>query len=155
MNKHFEGSCELLSKQCNVMSWKDIKQIWSGVGFSKGEGCNPTRCETGPGWSPGDPQSKKRKNENSPRCLITKKRSENIVTASELPTILNVNPCSVYNKQDNLRDFILERNMQIVGISESWERVEDPLEDVLKMDGYQVISNPFARKQVGKTSPGY
>ena len=36
-----------------------------------------------------------------------------------------------------------------MGISESWERPEDPLENVLKMDGYQVISNPFARKQVG------
>ena len=36
-----------------------------------------------------------------------------------------------------------------MGISESWERTENPLENVLNIDGYQVISNPFARKQVG------
>ena len=36
-----------------------------------------------------------------------------------------------------------------MGISESWERPENPLNNVLNMDGYQAISNPFARKQVG------
>ena len=69
--------------------------------------------------------------------------------ASELPTILNVNPRSVYNKIDNLKQFIQERNVQIVGISESWERVENPLNKVLSIDGYEVISNPFTRKEVG------
>ena len=53
---------------------------------------------------------KKRKLEQAPRCLITIKRVKNIDTANELPIILNVNPRSVYNKLNNLKEFILERN---------------------------------------------
>ena len=45
--------------------------------------------------------------------------------------------------------FIKEREIDIVCISESWARPDDPLENLLQMNNYEVISNPHARKEVG------
>ena len=66
-----------------------------------------------------------------------------------MPTILNLNPRSIYNKAKSLKQFIKERDIDIICISESWARVEEPLEDLLQIDNYEVISNAHARKGVG------
>ena len=60
-----------------------------------------------------------------------------------------MNPRSIYNKVTQLQTFISEREIDIVLISESWEHPEEPLENVIDIDGFQVISNPFQRKGVG------
>ena len=75
--------------------------------------------------------------------------NKNIITSSKLPIILNLNPRSIYNKAKNLRKFVKEREVDIVCISESWARPEEPLEDLLQMENYDVISNAHARKGVG------
>ena len=66
-----------------------------------------------------------------------------------LPNILNVNPRSIYNKINNLKTFIKEKDIDLTCISESWERVENPLANVLDMEDYVVISNPHQRKTQG------
>ena len=60
-----------------------------------------------------------------------------------------MNPRSVYNKITQLQTFISEKEIDLVFISESWERPEEPLENVIDIEGYQVISNPYQRKGVG------
>ena len=50
---------------------------------------------------------------------------------------------------NNLKQFIKERNIDIACISESWERVEEPLQNLIRMDKYEIISNPYARKEGG------
>ena len=55
----------------------------------------------------------------------------------------------MYNKVENLKLFIKERDIHITFISESWEKVENPLQSLLQMDNYEVISNPHARKEGG------
>lgn len=69
--------------------------------------------------------------------------------ASCLPKILNLNPRSIYNKAENLKQFVKEREIDIVCISESWARSEDPLENLVKMDNFEIISNPHVKKEVG------
>ena len=49
----------------------------------------------------------------------------------------------------NLKLFIKERDIHITFISESWEKVENPLQSLLQMDNYEIISNPHARKEGG------
>ena len=69
--------------------------------------------------------------------------------ASCLPKNLNLNPRSIYNKAENLKQFVKEREIDIVCISESWARSEDPLENLLQMEHFEIISNPNVRKEVG------
>merc|ERR1712025_843438 len=53
---------------------------------------------------------KRRQAKTSKRTLKIVKRSNKLVTALNLPNILNVNPRSIYNKIDNLKTFIKEKN---------------------------------------------
>ena len=48
-----------------------------------------------------------------------------------------------------MKQFIKEREIDIVCISESWAREDNPLEKLLEMDDYDIIANPHARKEVG------
>ena len=63
--------------------------------------------------------------------------------------MLNINPRSIYNKSENFKTFIKENNIDLVTMSESWERPDDVLEKVINMKNYTVISNPHQRKNVG------
>ena len=64
-----------------------------------------------------------------------------------MPKVLNINPRSVYNKSENLKTFIKEHEIDVVCISESWEREDQRLDAVLDIDNFTVISNPFVRKR--------
>ena len=81
--------------------------------------------------------------------MTTKRKGNYSDIAKSLPTVLNLNPRSIYNKAGNLKQFIKEREIDIVCISESWARADDPLETLLQMDNYDIIANPHARKEVG------
>ena len=48
-----------------------------------------------------------------------------------------------------MKQFIKERDIHITFLSESWERAENPLQSLLHMDNYEIISNPHARKEGG------
>ena len=77
------------------------------------------------------------------------KRDSKFQEAFSLPKILNINPRSIYNKIIQLKTYIKEKNIDAVFVSESWERQEDPLTNILDIDGFQVISNPYQRKGIG------
>ena len=81
--------------------------------------------------------------------LKTIKRSNKLVQALNLPTVMNVNPRSVYNKVNEFHAFVEEEQIDCVFMSESWERPELPLEQIIHLPDHVVISNPHQRKGIG------
>ena len=73
-----------------------------------------------------------------------------------MPKLINLNPRSIYNKLDEFLTYVDEEEIDLVFISESYERSyynkkgeSQTLTDVIKIDNYEVISNPFQRKYKG------
>ena len=62
---------------------------------------------------------------------------------------MNVNPRSIYNKKDEFHAFVEEHSIDCVFMSESWERPDEPLEDIINLPNHTVISNPHQRRGVG------
>ena len=82
------------------------------------------------------------------RNLITIKRSNKVVEALNLPKIININPRSAMNKLDELETFIKEESIDCAFISESHDRENKKLEENIKLEDYEVISNIHQR--IGK-----
>ena len=62
---------------------------------------------------------------------------------------MNVNPRSIYNKVEEFHAFVEEHQIDCIFMSESWERVNKPLDKIIKLPNHIVISNPHQRKGVG------
>ena len=60
-----------------------------------------------------------------------------------------MNPRSVYNKLDQFHDFVNEEEIDILFLSESWEREDLTLDQIIKLEDHQVISNVSQRRGVG------
>ena len=80
---------------------------------------------------------------------VTIRRSNRILEATNLPTMLLLNPRSIYNKADEFRTMIEQMEVDICFISESWDRDNLPLENIIKMEGYRIIKNVVQRKKKG------
>ena len=158
-------------KLMNPYPWKQAKRCQ--VGFSKGQkiGSLPRdnyhfkRINTTTGQnaaSRGSPdflsklsekigyyreQRKKKKtiNEN----LIQINRSKFFLEALNLPRVLNVNPRSIYNKKDEFETFVKEYEINVICMSESWERESLSLSKLLTLDNYEIISSLNQRKEKG------
>ena len=77
------------------------------------------------------------------------KRSNNLVEALSLPTICNLNPRSVYNKVAEFHEFVKNEDIDIVFMSESWERENKNLSEIINLEEHEVISNVHQRRGVG------
>ena len=77
------------------------------------------------------------------------KRSNKLLQALDLPTVMNVNPRSIYNKVKEFHNFVIEEDIDCVFMSESWERPNQPLDNIIHLPNHTVISNPHQRKGVG------
>ena len=82
---------------------------------------------------------------------ITVKRSNKpfFNISSELPTVLNLNPRSIYNRTEEFSNLISQYNVDVCGISESWERESQPLEEIIKIDQFRVLKNVVQRQKRG------
>ena len=81
--------------------------------------------------------------------LKTIKRSNKVMQALNLPTVMNVNPRSIYNKAKEFHNFVIEESIDLIFMSESWERPEQPLDTIITLPHHTVISNPHQRNGVG------
>ena len=81
--------------------------------------------------------------------LIKIKPTKKIVEAENLPKVLNINPRSIYNVKEEFSTFIKEETVDLICISESWERENATLETIIEIDDYKVISNVHQRKGRG------
>ena len=60
-----------------------------------------------------------------------------------------MNPRSIYNKVEEFHEFVEEEEIDCVFMSESWERPDQPLEEIMNLPNHMIISNPHQRKGVG------
>lgn len=91
----------------------------------------------------------KKTHTNKPPVLNSIKLSNNILEAQSLPIVCNMNPRSVYNKVDEFHEFVINEEIDIVFMSESWERDNNTLKDIISLENHQVISNVHQRKGQG------
>ena len=71
--------------------------------------------------------------------LVVIKRSNKVAQAMNLPKVLNLNPRSIYNKSDEFVTFVKEEEVDLICLSESWEREELPLDELINIDDYNMI----------------
>ena len=81
--------------------------------------------------------------------LTVIKRSNKVFQALNLPTVLNLNPRSVYNKVQEFCTFVDQKEIDLICMSESWEREDLPLDKIINIDNFEIVSNVFQRKGVG------
>ena len=98
----------------------------------------------------------RRKQCKNSRVVTTIKRSNKVVEALQLPRVANINPRSIYNKIEEFTTYIKEKEIDLVFLSESHERTyptkngdKQTLSEIIDLDDYIVISNPFQRKDKG------
>ena len=70
-----------------------------------------------------------------------KYNSKKVVTAFQLPVVVNLNPRSIYNKKNEFKTMMEQLEVDCCTISESWDKDDDSLENILQMDGYQIVKN--------------
>ena len=74
--------------------------------------------------------------------------SNKVVQAARLPKVLNLNPRRIYNKIEEFKTLFDEEEIDLVCLSESWERPELGLKEVIKIEDAEIISNPYQRKEL-------
>ena len=81
------------------------------------------------------------------RNVKTIKRSNKAGQALDLPACMNINPRSVYNKPEELTAMILEEDVDCTFLSETWERPNYNLQQLLPdlLEDFEFITNPHAR----------
>ena len=62
---------------------------------------------------------------------------------------MNVNPRSIYNKSKEFKEFIEMNEVDIVCMSESWERESFGVNKLLQLENFEIISNVHQRKGRG------
>ena len=77
------------------------------------------------------------------------KNRSKISQALDLPKICNINPRSIYNSVKQFTTFVKQHEIDLIFMSESWERENLTLSDIINLKDYQIISNVFQRKGRG------
>ena len=79
----------------------------------------------------------------------TIKRSNVILQSVDLPVVININPRSIYNKTDEFKILLEQYQADVICISESWERSNLTLDELLQLEDYEIISNVKQRNFKG------
>ena len=125
-----------------------------GTGFSPHSPSSTTRSRSiSEGIDNAQPEDGINGKKNVPNSnlknLIVIKRSNKPIEALHLPVIANINPRSVYNKIKEFHSFVEQEEIYVIFMSESWEREEKTLKDIIVLQDYEIISNVFQRKGKG------
>lgn len=86
---------------------------------------------------------------NRKKSNITIKRSNKAVAALNLPTVVNLNPRSVYNKVNEFHDMMDQYEVDLCLMSESWERDNLSLREIITLENFDVVTNVVQRQNVG------
>ena len=82
--------------------------------------------------------------------ISTKKRKILLkIRALSLPKRANINPRSLYNSINEFQTYVTEEDINVAFVSETWERGNKNLPDLITLTNHTVISNIFQRKCVG------
>ena len=77
--------------------------------------------------------------------LRTIRRNNVILQSLHLPTVMNLNPRSLYNKTDDFYEILEQYQADIVCISESWDRKNLSIENLLNLPHHRVLKSPVQR----------
>ena len=77
------------------------------------------------------------------------KRVRGIPKSMFLPNVMNVNPRSCYGRSEYIKDAIMEYQIHLCCISESWNRENKPLSKVIEMENHKVYMSNQQRTQRG------
>ena len=73
---------------------------------------------------------------HNPHKNVYKLNDVNNNVSIDLPVVINLNPRSLYGKECELATLIEQYNCDICCISESWERPDHHLGDILNIDNF-------------------
>ena len=94
--------------------------------------------------------SQRRQNRNNLRRI---KRNNKLVEAGNLPTVITLNPRSLYNKKEQFITLVEQMETDVCFVSETWDRSHLPngltLENFIQIEGYEWIQNVAQRKCKG------
>ena len=96
---------------------------------------------------PGQVNQSYRNNQSKNVKVISK--SNKFMQALSLPTICNMNPRSVYNKVEEFHTFVEEEVVDLLLMSESWERDNLTLDQIIRLENHTIISNVSQRTGKG------
>ena len=86
-------------------------------------------------------------------CRITVrktiKRNNLLMQSMELPTVININPRSIYNKCEEFSTLVEQYEADLICMSESWDRTDYKLEELIQIENYRVFSNVKQRSMKG------
>ena len=77
------------------------------------------------------------------------KNSDKFKQALHLPTLCNINPRSLYNKKSEFCTFIEQESIDVAFISETWEKENETLKDIIDIENYRIIANVSQRNGRG------
>ena len=60
-----------------------------------------------------------------------------------------MNPRSIYNKINEFKTLIEQEELEVVFLSESWEREELPLNEIFNDPSFEIVSNVYQRNNSG------
>ena len=81
--------------------------------------------------------------------LKTIRRNNVVLESLELPIVMNINPRSMYNKTEEFHILLDQYDADVICVSESWERDNYSLKDLLQLSTYEVITNVVQRDFTG------
>jgi hypothetical protein len=68
------------------------------------------------------------------------KRNNQLLKAFHLPSVMNINLRSVYNKVDEFLTLVDQYESDLIFMSETWDRVHQPLENLIQIENYKVLT---------------
>ena len=68
-------------------------------------------------------------------------KTSKFIQALDLPILCNINPRSVYNKIDEFQTFVQQEELDVILMSESWERQDKSLNQIIDLEDYTIVSN--------------
>ena len=103
-----------------------------------------TECPTS-----SQPEASSCRNKNVPRTEVCNikvvKRSNKNTHALDLPIVAK-NPRSVYNKVKEFHTLEREEEIDVIFMSETWERENCKLEEIINLEDHSVVLNVYQRK---------
>ena len=90
-----------------------------------------------------------RREKRESKSLVRIRRSNKLLEAVQLPVVINLNPRSIYNKVDEFKTMIEQLNCTLCFISESWDRENEGLEEIVNIENFKIIKNVCQRQGSG------
>ena len=77
------------------------------------------------------------------------RRNNKVIQAANLPKLVNLNARSIYNKIEEFHLLVEQYEADAAFVTETWEREQLTLNDIMHFDTHEVFTNIVQREGVG------